>query len=307
MKHISFIKRNWLLPAIALMILTTGCIKEDLDACSRLTLKVVNQGNEDITPGNSVQDATLYVFDENKTLLETRQLDAEFVKNRKEIVLKYPEGSKLTLVAYGNLGGGNQTVKTGTKADDLLVSLKTNDSGQASSPDSLFYGNKTVETIGYSGYVGGNQEIVIGPCTGTVTMETVNLSKAKNGSLKAGENDVYMFQVDRTKQSLDYNGEHAGDEVYYNPDGKFDTKQEWVTRNRTNMYAEEKLQGAIYKNGELLRRVEYAENQDGEEVPITVIPQNNTVIQLKWADDGTFIGAKIKITPWGVVDDNIDF
>lgn len=307
MKSILFTKKALSLVLLAVTMLTAGCIKDDLDECSKLTLKVVNYQNDDITPLGDVKDVSLYVFDENKTLLETVQLDKDFIVNRKEILLNYPEGTKLTLVAYGNLSGGNQEVKTGTKAEDLLVSVKKTDDGQAFSPDSIFYGNKEVVTFGVGGYVGGNQEIVIHPRTGTVTMRTVNLPKAPLSGLKAGEDVTYQFQVDRLKESLDYSGTQAGSTVHYNPDGELDNSREWITPDRTNMYDNENLEGSIYYNGQLLQSVEDGVYEDGTRGPITVQAQRNTLIQLEWGDDGAFLGAKIKVTPWGVVDDNIDW
>ena len=59
-----------------------------MDECSNLTLKVVNYQNDDVTPLGSRERCIALCFDENKTLLETVQLDEDFIKNRKEIVLK---------------------------------------------------------------------------------------------------------------------------------------------------------------------------------------------------------------------------
>ena len=270
MKHILSTKQFLGLFLSAIFMLSTSCIKDDLDECSNLTLKVVNYKNDDITPSGVVKDVSLYVFDENKTLLETVQLDKDFIVNRKDIVLNYPEGKKLTLVAYGNLSGGNQIVKAGTKAEELFVSVKTGSDGLASSPDSIFYGNKVVETYGAGGYVGGNQEIVIQPRTGTLTMQTVNLSKApkRRGLLKSDEGETYQFQVDRTVENLE---------------------------------------GTIYYNGAVLQSVSVGTYADGTVGPITVQPQQNTLVQFEWDENGAFLGAKIKVTPWGVVDDDIDW
>ena len=308
MKHILSTKQFLGLFLSAIFMLSTSCIKDDLDECSNLTLKVVNYKNDDITPSGVVKDVSLYVFDENKTLLETVQLDKDFIVNRKDIVLNYPEGKKLTLVAYGNLSGGNQIVKAGTKAEELFVSVKTGSDGLASSPDSIFYGNKVVETYGAGGYVGGNQEIVIQPRTGTLTMQTVNLSKApkRRGLLKSDEGETYQFQVDRTVESLNYNGEEAGDTVYYKPDGVL-MNQEWVTPEKTNMYDNKNLEGTIYYNVAVLQSVSVGTYADGTVGPITVQPQQNTLVQFEWDENGAFLGAKIKVTPWGVVDDDIDW
>ncbi|WFE86721.1 FimB/Mfa2 family fimbrial subunit [Parabacteroides chongii] len=308
MKHILLTKQFLLLVLSTILLLSTSCIKDDLDECSNLTLKVVNYKNDDVTPLGAVKDVSLYVFDENKTLLETVQLDQDFIVNRKAIALNYPEGKKLTLVAYGNLSGGNQIVKAGTKAEELLVSVKTAADGLASSPDSIFYGNKVVETYGAGGFVGGNQEIVIQPRTGTLTMQTVNLSKAakRRGLLKSDAEETYQFQVDRTIESLDYNGEETGNTVYYKPGGVL-KNQEWITPERTNMYDNKNLEGTIYYNGAELQSVEVGTYADGTVGPITVQPQQNTLVQFEWDENGAFLGAKVKVTPWGVVDNDIDW
>lgn len=49
MKHILFTKKLLLLAMVLLGISTTGCIKEDLDECYTLKLKVENIKGDDIT------------------------------------------------------------------------------------------------------------------------------------------------------------------------------------------------------------------------------------------------------------------
>lgn len=308
MKSILLTKKVLSLVLLAIVVLATGCIKDDLAECSKLTLKAVNYKNEEITSGGSVKDVTLYVFDEEHKYLETVQLDKDFIVSKKDIVLNYPEGTKLTLVAYGNLSGGSQDIQVGTKAEDLFVSLKTQE-GLAQSPDSLFYGSKKVETVGSGGYVGGNQEIVIVPRTGTVTMSTTNLDKAiiKKG-LKASATGMYQFQVDKMVKSLDYTGAQTGDTVFYQPEGK-SSKLEWVTTEHTMMYDDQNLSGTIYDaDGAPIETVHEATNEEeGTVGPITILTQRNIHVNFRWGEDGAFLGARIRVTPWGVVDDDIEW
>lgn len=97
MKHITFIKQSLLLVATALAAMLTGCIKDDLAECSKLTLKVEGLNGTDITDITSlglVEDATLYIFDENKKLLETRNLDKDFILAKEVIKLdNYPDNT----------------------------------------------------------------------------------------------------------------------------------------------------------------------------------------------------------------------
>ena len=90
MKHITCIKQSLLLVAAVLAAMLTGCIKDDLAECSKLTLKVEGLNGTDIMDITSlglVEDATLYIFDENRKLLETRNLSKDFILAKEVIKL----------------------------------------------------------------------------------------------------------------------------------------------------------------------------------------------------------------------------
>lgn len=116
MEYNKLITKQTIFLALAIVALfATSCIKDNLDECPGLTLKVVNQNNEDVTPLGAVTSATLYVFDEDLKLLETRSLEEAFIKNRQNIQLSYPADTKLHLVAWGNLTGEKQVVNKDKK------------------------------------------------------------------------------------------------------------------------------------------------------------------------------------------------
>ena len=46
---------------------------------------------------------------------------------------------------------------------------------------------------------------------------------------------------------------------------------------------------------------------DGTTGPIEIHPFQRTLVLFAWGEDGAFLGARIKVTPWGVVDDNIEW
>lgn len=305
MKHIAFIKQTFIFLVGALVVLLTGCIKEDLGECNRLTLKVVNADNNDITPLGNVSKASLYIFDENKTLLEKRILDMDFIINRKTIELDYPVGKKLTLVAWGNLGDQNQMVTNVKTLEELSVMLKSQNS-LAQSPDSLFYGNKQVITSEL-GVAGGNQEIVIVPKIGSITVETQGLDFAlKHYGLKSLKSaNEFNFYMNRTKSGFDYNGTIIGDSVYYNPEGAL-VSNEWKTKKNNNTCTGENLSFSIEVNGQELGTVDRFENKNGETGPLAVNAYENTHVVIQFGEDGT-VSARMKITPWGTVDDDIDF
>ena len=138
-------KKVLFLALVAVTVFTTGCIKEDLDECYKLTLKVVNHKGDDITALSVVSEAKLFIYDNNSKLLDTRDLNDAFIRGKETIELNYPESSKLHLIAWGNLKG-HQDVNEATKVEDFAVSLKS-EGEIAQSPDSIFFGDIDVLSL----------------------------------------------------------------------------------------------------------------------------------------------------------------
>ena len=113
-------KKVLFLALVAVTVFATGCIKEDLDECYKLTLKVVNHKGDDITALSVVSEAKLFIYDNNSKLLDTRDLNDAFIRGKETIELNYPESSKLHLIAWGNLKG-HQDVNEATKAEDFAA------------------------------------------------------------------------------------------------------------------------------------------------------------------------------------------
>lgn len=302
MKDILFTKLHLLVVVFGLASLFSSCIKEDLDGCAKLTLMVVNQNEEDVTPSGVASEAKLFVFDTNSKLLETRELDLDFITGRKTIELPYPDNTKLHIVAWGNLKGG-QNVTEPTNADDLLISLKSNDE-LAQSPDSIFFGDIDVEVMG-NGVAGGDKQIIIRAKTGTIEMRTVGLQYHTRTSGLRATSSTCDFFINRTLSSYNYKGELIGDSVYYNPEGDWKAT-EWITPTPRTLYEGQEMTGSFEINGE---RTDVKEGQykDGSIGPITIHPYQNTLVLFEWDETGAFLGAKIRVTPWGVVDDDIEF
>ena len=294
-------KKVLFLALVAVTVFATGCIKEDLDECYKLTLKVVNHKGDDITALSVVSEAKLFIYDNNSKLLDTRDLNDAFIRGKETIELNYPESSKLHLIAWGNLKG-HQDVNEATKAEDFAVSLKS-EGEIAQSPDSIFFGDIDV-TVRGNGVAGGNQEIVLEPKTGTVEMRTLNLQYAltARGLRATDECDFYM---DRTLNTIDYKGELTGDSVYYNPEADW-KDSEWETTGPQALYLGQNMTGSIQVGND---RYEVKEGtfDDGTTGPIEIHPFQRTLVLFAWGEDGAFLGARIKVTPWGGVDDDIEW
>lgn len=307
-------KQSLLLAAGALAVMLTGCIKDDLAECSKLTLKVEGLNRTDITDITSlglVEDATLYIFDENKKLLETRNLDKDFILSKEAIRLdNYPDHTKLNIVAWGNLKGGNQSVTDPKQLEDLKVQLKSSEDGFAQSPDSLYFGTKEVTSLG-SGIVGGDGQVVIRLKTGTYTIKTSGLNNALKAYGLRSASD-FDFYINRTLSVYDNAGSLDGDSVAYNPEGTYDTAQEWLTTGiidqdqfggKQNSFAGENLGVSITsKDGSVNKTVYVDDNGDPFEIP----EGGRLDVLLLFGEDGT-ISAKMRITPWGVVEEDMIF
>lgn len=306
MKHIAFVKQSLVLFVGVLTVLLTGCIKEDLADCNRLTLVVVNVEGREITQLGEVTKASLFVFDENKKLLEKRSLDKEFIINKRTIELNYPADKKLTIVAWGNLGDQNQLVSEVKTIEDLNVMLRSQNS-LAQAPDTLYFGNKQVVTS-VLGVAGGNQEIVIAPKVSSIRVETVGLEYGlqRHGLKSLKSSNEFDFYMNRTKSGFDYNGHVIGDSVYYNPDGVL-VNTEWQMQKSMNVCTGENLTFSIDVNGVELAAVSEGTNRTtGETGPFKAEAGVNTWVQIQFDKDG-YVSARVKVTPWGTVDSDIDF
>ena len=314
MKHIAIIKQSLILVAGLLAALLTSCIKDDLAECSKLTLKVEGlSGNEitDITRLGLVTDATLYIFDANKNFLEARDLDKDFILAKNEIKLdKYPDNTKVYIVAWGNLEGGNQTVTQPKNMDDLKLQLKNTGDGYAQSPDSLYFGTKEVTSLG-SGIVGGDGEVVIRLKTGTYTIKTDGLQTALDfyGLKSSGDFDFY---INKTLDTYDATGKQLGDSIPYNPEGQYDDQAiEWLTTGvidredtggKQNSFSGERVGVRVKSQNGAVDKTIY-EDINGKSFDIPEGGRLDVVIQF---EDGN-ISIRSRVTPWGVVNDDIEF
>ena len=297
MKHILFTKELLLLVVALFAIIATSCIKEDLDQCYTLKLKVENIKGDDITEYGWMESTDLYIFDENLNYLEKRRLDKNFIRSRNEIVLDgYTADRSLRIVAWGNVNalGEKQSVSEAQTIEDLKVMLKSQD-GLAVTPDSLYYGSEQVLTK--AGGVAKETEIVIRPKVGTVTIETRGLQEqlGRMGLRSSVDCDFYL---NNTLSGFDYRGTQIGDSVYYNPEGAWnESGVEWKLRDGIKDNSTTITGGKYYPGG---LKVECDENGD----PIYTSAGENTHLILEWGEGGT-LSVRATVRPWGVVEEDI--
>lgn len=294
--------RQWLVAAAcAATLFMTSCIQENLLACYKLTLKAENANGDDVT-GTALADASLYVFDENYEYLQTVRMTEGQIRNHEEIRLNYPEDRNLHVIAWGNLSGQNQTVTESELIEELKVQLKSR-GGLAQKPDDLFYGNRLVETKA-GGALARNDTIVVRPKLSQVNIITQNIKYALNKNFPSTPIDAIdcNYQVNRTLNAFDYQGELIGDSVYYRPDADWDKNKEYFAPNY-RMCAGENLNVELSAENRTLA----VATEDDYGKPLKAPEAGILYVVLTFGEDGALLSVRQAIRPWGTVNDHIEF
>ena len=112
--------------------------------------------------------------------------------------------------------------------------------------------------------------------------------------------------MNKTLSGYNYRGEQIGDSVYYKPESNWDeTATEWITPEPSNVCDGQRLSCSFIGADGIKQTVDQFEYK-GVVGPIDVKVYENIQIQFEWNDEGAFVGAKVTVTPWGVVEDNPD-
>lgn len=312
MKYISFTKFSLSTVLLLFLAVMSGCINDDLPECNTLTLRVVNAKGDDITKLGEVTQGTLFVFDESGKLLERPKLTHDQLVNSAPIILQYASGTKLHLVCWGNLGAEKQELKDVKELNDLIVTLKNSDEeGTASHPDSLFFGIQNI-TASEQLYSGGNQVITIAPKTATIRIETRGLQNVYDYNSIKSSSDPLRFYMSNTLNSFEPDGSLGGSYVKYHPAGKLDipsgaSTKEWMVQKEENVCEGQKLTFSLFNQTKLLGEVKEGVNvETGETGPFKTEVGKRTYVIIYFGEDGT-VSARMKITPWGVVDEDIEW
>lgn len=127
-----------------LLVLATGCIKEDMEPCDvNLIFRYLGDGTKDIFP-EKIKKLDLYVYGESEALIETISLDQGDLKRFQGTSLILPAG-KYRVVCWGN-----------SESNTLLKRVSALSTAVAASPhyftkelittnDSLYFGSRTIE------------------------------------------------------------------------------------------------------------------------------------------------------------------
>lgn len=279
--------------------LVTGCVKEDLDACYQVVIKVVNLNGDEITGSGEVSHATLFVFDHDSTFLESVAVDRDAIVNKRPVVLDYPVDRPLHLVAFGGTVPleTKQEVPQLTGADkmsDLKVRMKESNS-IAVPPDDLFSGVEDV-TISKSDF--RTYEVVIRKKVTKVIVRTEGFSHIPTKAVEG-----YSFRVLDVPGGFDYQGKGLEETAVYNPDYRLITEKNVLLSDTSNVVPDKRIYAEFTRPDGTTDRVE----ADDENEPFIPKLGENLTIVFVYGPNGT-LSCRTEVTPWGTGDDqNIEF
>lgn len=254
-----------------------------------------NGKGDDISASGDVSEATLYIFDESGSYLESLAVTADQIKNKEVITLEdYPSTQKLTIVTWGGLAGKNQDAPTLTKGSSTLSDLKVmlqQASGIANSPDRLYHGTlattaRAAETV---------QDIVIAPKIARLQVIVIGLEKFEGRAAV----DASLL-VDRTKSGFDYNGDQIGSDVSYTP-GLGEGEDGNQVTPITNMLPTDELGVELTVMGKTFN-VTTDDNGD----PLHAVSDNMVAVVMRVAPDPVdntvkLISVKVEVADWNEV------
>lgn len=127
-----------------LVVLATGCIKEDLDSCdTNLIFRYFGDGTKDIFP-EKIEKVDLYVYSENGALIETIGLDQGDLRRYQGTPLNLPAG-KYRVVCWGNTKNDTRINQAMALNTALVAAPHYFTREIITTNDSLYIGSRDIE------------------------------------------------------------------------------------------------------------------------------------------------------------------
>lgn len=288
MQHSKFRNSPRLLVSVLFTVfVVTGCIKEDLTGCyePKLTLQVKAFDADGKEVGSeTVKDITLYIFDENKRFIDSRQASLW-----ESLILDYPDHDALTVVAWGNCRQEHQSMPALQKGDRLetaFVSLiqtrKASLIPEAGSPDDLFHGTVNITTNDASG-----KQLDLRRKTSGVVITTRYLREY----VGTGEGE-FCYSLRKSSDKLDFYGKPNGMDISYCPDATFNGTGDFVSSIFNILPTDADIKIDIFHQ-DVLQTTIVSDNQGR---PLRAVEGRllNVFINFKGS-----VSVSVSVTPWG--------
>lgn len=234
---------------------------------------------------SEVGDVVLYVFDRNEQFFEEIETT---VGSR--VSVRVPMGETITVVAWGNLSGGNPkrpAPKTGAGIDDCIVQLTPQSRSAvtyAQPSGNLFRGSVTASKPDLKG---GEKVIPLYQATGSMSITVRGLEPYIR------TNGDFSVIVKETRSSIDFRGNLGGDKISYSPSGAFDAEGNYLIPQFSMLPsgADDRICIMLLYEDRLWQTV----SSDSSGAPLVVEAGYNTRVEI---DLGAKLSVKVSVVSW---------
>ncbi|MCD7931466.1 MAG: FimB/Mfa2 family fimbrial subunit [Tannerellaceae bacterium] len=292
-----------ILAILAGMLGIQSCIREDFSNCFvdedfLLYVKVVDILNgQDITESGALENACLYIFDQNELLLKIVYISASQIAAREPVVLHKKEAESMFISAWGNLtdkvsiSGENGS----GKLKDFTLSLLPDKENKNydSAPGNLFFGTKQIVS---QGNANSSDEIIL-------TQKNAKLHITIRGLENPEDN--YYFKIVNSHNGYNFTGFPTSKTSQLKGSGVFNSNSDYVSgQPHLLIHSVPGMQGDddniwvyIYRE-QTGQNIEIAyTNKDNSGNYIQLISGQTTNVLIELKTNG-HLNVFIKTTPW---------
>lgn len=289
-----------------LLLLLTGCIRENRDNCPPETavrsvvLKVMDTvTGRDITENGEAGGAELYLFAPTGEYAGHVSVTSDEIMHRIPVMLPERNLAGCRISAWTNVGAGQQfhIPDDGSRLENRAVSLFMEDDTYHGVPDNLFFGQLQLASAG----TGMPEEV-------TVVRKNARMHITVRGLDDGVPEERYYFTVQAPNDGYDFNGKPmAGTAVRragtFGPNGDFATVGTFnMIHTDTPDDAETGVGVSLYERMTVRSadRLVAAVTTDDDGMPIS-LPAGQTVNLLIDVGQEAGISVRMEITPWNEV------
>lgn len=224
MKTLSSNSKNWFVVLFTLVttIAFTSCgstegdsiidekIPLSTDVPFYVTLSAYS-GDENITSQGRIENAILYVFDENDNYYTQIAVDKSYLLEAKPIAISCPNSKKITVAVWSGIVANKENISSMSKANilsDLVVSVNHENGIAKIQPTDIFYGKAVIYKNATT--KAQTQELKIESKVASMAILTKNVAKSDNDA-----NAIYTYRIRSTKSSFNANGELTGNDIEF--------------------------------------------------------------------------------------------
>lgn len=309
----SILRYKWIISIASLLVLINGCAKDDdpdSQNAHELIIKVLDGNNNDITETDAIEDIVLYLFGEKNIFLDSIPIPIDIIRNRKPVIIHYPEHAYVTASLWCNTKGPNtieDDVNPGHHTESPLsirlapfdeedIKKRKNTSTIYKSPEDLFHGHQRVNLDISKG--DPNTEFTVKRKVASIV---VIAKKLKEWSSNGADNEYHIL-IRGTKHAFDLvDGDLSGEDAIHWPETTFDTNGVFSSSvfNTFPSDRSQRVEVEFYKGDDCIFRATL--DKDGN--PLVAEPGKTLQVSV---DFGSTVTVNVSVNKWYEINQDWD-